>query len=85
MIDELGFSANSFARGLKTNKSYLIGVVVDSLEDMLQAKIVTAMETVFRRHGYACLCLLYTSIIPAIIPCAIRRSHSPSRWNLITI
>lgn len=55
MIDELGFSANSFARGLKTNKSHLIGVVVDSLEDMLQAKIVTAMETVFRRHGYACL------------------------------
>ena len=55
VIDELGFSANSFARGLKTNKSHLIGVVVDSLEDMLQAKIVTAMETVFRRHGYACL------------------------------
>ena len=33
VIDELGFSANSFARGLKTNKSHLIGVVVDSLED----------------------------------------------------
>ena len=55
VIDELGFNANTFARGLKTNKSHLIGLVLDSLEDSLQARMVSRMEEGFRRHGYACL------------------------------
>ncbi len=55
VIDELGFNANAFARGLKTNKSHLIGLVLDSLEDALQARMVSLMEEGFRRHGYACL------------------------------
>ena len=55
VIDELGFNANVFARGLKTNKSHLIGLVMDSLEDATQARIVSLMEEGFRRHGYACL------------------------------
>lgn len=51
-IDELGFSANSFARGLKTNKSYRIGMVVESLNDPMQAGIVSRLEPILRRHGY---------------------------------
>lgn len=51
-IDELGFSANSFARGLKTNKSYRIGMVVESLSDQMQAGIVSRLEPILRRHSY---------------------------------
>lgn len=51
-IDELGFSANTFARGLKTNKSYRIGIVAESLEDQMQSGIISRLEPILRRHGY---------------------------------
>lgn len=52
-IEELNFEVNEVARGLKTNKTKTIGVVIPELNNNFCTEIITAMEDVLRNHGYA--------------------------------
>lgn len=52
-IRELNFEVNEVARGLKTNKTKTIGVVIPELNINFCTEIITAMEDVLRNHGYA--------------------------------
>ena len=51
-IEKLGFTANAFARGLKTGKSHTIGVVIPELGNIFVTTIITAMADVLRGKGY---------------------------------
>ena len=51
-IDELGFRVNEFARGLKTNKSKLIGILIPQWHVAFCAQIVTQLESLLRQYGY---------------------------------
>lgn len=52
-ISELDFTVNEFARGLKSNKSKLIGVVIPQLSEMFTAEIISELESVMRKSGYS--------------------------------
>jgi LacI family transcriptional regulator len=52
-IEELNFEINEVARGLKTNKTKTIGVVIPELNNNFCAEIITVMEDTLRNHGYA--------------------------------
>lgn len=52
-VKELNFEVNEVARGLKTNKTKTIGVVIPELNINFCTEIITAMEDVLRNHGYA--------------------------------
>ena len=52
-IIELNFEVNEVARGLKTNKTKTIGVVIPELNNNFCTEIITVMEDILRNHGYA--------------------------------
>ncbi len=52
-IIDLNFEINEVARGLKTNTTKTIGVVIPELNNNFCAEIITAMEDTLRSHGYA--------------------------------
>ena len=52
-IEELQYEVNEVARGLKTNATRTIGVVIPELNNTFCAEIITGMEDVLRSHGYA--------------------------------
>ncbi|MCD7820561.1 MAG: LacI family transcriptional regulator [Lachnospiraceae bacterium] len=52
-IEELHFEVNEVARGLKTNMTRMVGVVIPELNNVFCSEIITAMEDVLRSHGYA--------------------------------
>ena len=52
-IEELHYEVNEVARGLKTNATRTIGVVIPELNNTSCAEIITGMEDVLRSHGYA--------------------------------
>lgn len=52
-IRELDFQVNEVARGLRTNYTKTIGVVIPELTMVFCAEIITAMEDILRNHGYA--------------------------------
>ncbi len=52
-IEELNFEVNEVARGLKTNKTKTIGVVIPELNNNFCTEIITDMEDILRNHGYA--------------------------------
>ena len=52
-IRELHYEVNEVARGLKTNATKTIGVVIPELNNTFCAEIITGMEDVLRSHGYA--------------------------------
>lgn len=54
-IIELDFHINEFARGLKTNKSKTIGVVIPELNNIFCTSIITIMEDILRQKGYGIL------------------------------
>ena len=51
--EELHYEVNEVARGLKTNATRTIGVVIPELNNTFCAEIITGMEDVLRSHGYA--------------------------------
>lgn len=51
-IEELNFTVNEFARGLKTNKSKTIGVVIPELNNIFITTIITVIEDILRKSGY---------------------------------
>ena len=52
-IEELHYEVNEVARGLKTNATKTIGVVIPELNNTFCAEIITGMEDMLRSHGYA--------------------------------
>lgn len=52
-IKELHFEVNEVARGLKTNRTYTIGVVIPELNNIFCTEIITGMEDILRKKGYA--------------------------------
>lgn len=52
-IKELDFKVNGIARGLKTNKTMTIGVLIPDLENVFCMSIVSNVENVLMQHGYS--------------------------------
>ncbi|MDR2157106.1 MAG: LacI family transcriptional regulator [Clostridiales Family XIII bacterium] len=52
-IEELDYSVNEIARGLKTRRTKTIGVVVPELDDNFFTQVIKAMEVVLKAQGYA--------------------------------
>lgn len=52
-IKKLGYTANEYARSLKSNKSRTIGVVIPELSNLFIATILTHMEDILRSRGYS--------------------------------
>lgn len=52
-IEELHFEVNEVARGLKTNRTKTIGIVIPELNNIFFAEIITGAEDILRSHGYA--------------------------------
>lgn len=54
-IRELGYQVNETARGLKTSRTRMIGVVIPELGSTFSARIVMGIEDILRQHGIATL------------------------------
>lgn len=52
-IEELNFRVNEMARGLKTNRSKTIGILIPNLEKVFCTSIVSNVENILIRHGYS--------------------------------
>jgi len=52
-IDELNYTVNAFARGLKTNRSKTIGIILPELNNTFFLNIVTAIEKWLKNEDYA--------------------------------
>ena len=52
-IKSLNFSVNSLARGLKTNRTMTVGVLIPSLENIFATSIVSHIERVLQEYGYS--------------------------------
>ena len=52
-IDELHFEVNEVARGLKTKRTYTIGVIIPELHNIFHTEIIAEVEEYLRKHGYA--------------------------------
>ncbi len=52
-IKELGFEVNEIARGLKTNKTMTIGLLIPSLENIFFTSILSEIESVLIKNGYS--------------------------------
>ena len=52
-IKELHYEVNEVARGLKTNRTKIIGIIIPELNNIFCAEIITEVEDNLRNHGYA--------------------------------
>ena len=52
-IRELDFEVNEVARGLKTNRTRIIGIIIPELNNIFCAEIITEVEDLLRSQGYA--------------------------------
>jgi LacI family transcriptional regulator len=52
-VSALNYMPNSFARGLKTQRSKMIGIVIPVLNNSFFMRIITRMEYVMKEQGYA--------------------------------
>jgi LacI family transcriptional regulator len=64
-IRETGYIPNAFAKGLKTKKSNIIGLIVPNVAFSYYSHIVAEAEQVFNSHGYA-LFLCNTKYMPSL-------------------
>ncbi|MBU3112781.1 LacI family DNA-binding transcriptional regulator [Clostridium lacusfryxellense] len=51
-ISELNFTLNPIARGLKTNKTNTIGVLIPGLSNVFSLQVISGMEKTFEEYGY---------------------------------
>jgi len=51
-IRELHYEVNETARGLKTNRTMMLGAVIPELDSIFCARVLTQIEDTVRRHGY---------------------------------
>jgi len=52
-IKDLGFHVNEIARGLKTNRSMTVGVLIPNLENIFCTSIVANIENILQQSGYS--------------------------------
>lgn len=52
-IQTLDFKVNVIARGLKTNKTMTVGVLIPSLENIFATSIVSYIERILLQYGYS--------------------------------
>jgi len=52
-IQELGYKVNLMARGLKTNKTFTIGVIVPSVTDIFSNHVIEGMEGILDNENYS--------------------------------
>lgn len=52
-IEQLDFKVNLMARGLKTNKTYTIGVLVPSITDIFSNQVIEGMEEILDEQNYS--------------------------------
>ncbi len=52
-IEKLHYEINETARGLKTDRTHMIGVVIPELQSMFAAKVISQMEDILLDKGYA--------------------------------
>lgn len=52
-IQSLGYKVNQIARGLKTNKTYTIGVLVPSITDIFSNQVIEGMEEILDSENYS--------------------------------
>jgi LacI family transcriptional regulator len=58
-IKKLGFEVNQVARGLKKNRTMMVGVIVPTFEGQFFTRLISRIENSLMRHGYstiACDC-----------------------------
>lgn len=51
----LNFSINSIARGLKTNKTFTVGILIPKLANLFSTSVIEGMDQVFDAFGYSIL------------------------------
>lgn len=54
-IKELQFEVNEVARGLKTNRTKTVGIIIPELNNIFCAEIITEVEDLLRSRGYAAM------------------------------
>ena len=54
-VADLDFKVNGMARGLKTNRTRTVGVLIPDLENIFCTSIVSNVENVLQEHGYSTL------------------------------
>jgi LacI family transcriptional regulator len=54
-IDKLGFKVNTMARGLKTNKTMTIGILIPSFVNVFCMNIVSHIENILIKQGYSAI------------------------------
>lgn len=54
-IKELDFTVNAFARGLKTNKSNAVAIIIPDIGNVLVANTIPVIVDELRKHGYAAI------------------------------
>ena len=60
-IQKLDYHVNEYARGLKSNKSKTIGVVIPELSNLFITRIISVMEKILQEKGYSVvICDCYT-------------------------
>lgn len=52
-IRKLNYRPNEFARGLRTSKSYIIGIIIYRLRDIFSGKLAGNIEFYLREKGYS--------------------------------
>jgi LacI family transcriptional regulator len=52
-IKELNFTVNEFARGLKTNKSNTVGIIIPDIGNVYVARSIPIIVDELRKNGYA--------------------------------
>lgn len=52
-VKKLDYHVNEYARGLKSNRSRTIGVVIPELSNLFVTQIITVMEDALRKRGYS--------------------------------
>ncbi len=58
-IKELDYKVNEIARGLKTNKTMTIGVLISNLENIFSTSIVSNVENILLKNGYSTIICNY--------------------------
>lgn len=51
-IEVLHYEVNEVARGLATNKTKIIGVLIERLDNVFSSTIISQIEDILRGHGY---------------------------------
>ncbi len=60
-IKALDYKVNAMARGLKTNRTMTVGVLIPSLENIFATSIVSHIESILLQHGYGTIICDYNN------------------------